>query len=71
MVIVMTIDPNWFITWEIHDNEIGLDGKYHINTTGCGCCQGWEHLEPEEYIELLGNMIGELDKLLTRALSEL
>ena len=65
------INPDWFISWQIHDNEKGLDNKYHVTTNGCGCCSGCEHLEPEEYILLLGDMIGELDKLLKRALSEL
>lgn len=65
------LDPDWFISFPIHDTEKGLAGNYHVNTVGCGCCQGFKHLTPEEYILLLGSMIGELDKLLTRALSEL
>ena len=62
------LDPDWFITFPIDDTEQGLDGKYHVNTIGCGCCQGWEHLEPEEYILLLGRMIRELELLMKRAI---
>ena len=65
------IDPDWFISWDIHDNEKGFDGLYHVTTNGCGCCTSFEDLEPEEYIILLGEMMKELDKLLTRALCDL
>lgn len=65
------LNPEWYISWDIHDKKQGLDGKYHISTIGCGCCSGYEHLEPEEYIELLKNMIDELEKLLKDAIEHL
>lgn len=60
------MNPDWFISWQIDDNEIGNDGMYHIQTNGCGCCSGCEDLDPDEYTILLEDMIVELKEQLKR-----
>jgi len=45
-----------------NENDLGLDGLYHLTTIGCGCCAGYEKLTPDEYIILLGHMKDMIEK---------
>ena len=51
----------------IHKKEVGQDGMYHTTTTGCNCCEAYDTLTPDEYIELLNEMKDLIEKEIKNA----
>ena len=61
----MTYKPEWYMTLD-RDEKLGRDGNYHTTTIGCGCCEGYETLTPEEYKKLVEDCIQYLKNLLKK-----